>query len=1146
MEKRIEYQGMTSQPSDYVCPDGDMKLAVNAEYRDGGWKAVKEPKEAKYVLENFKPFITHSEDGKENLIGIAKLIGSKKIFLEADDGYSTSFEYYYENGDSQAIAFGIRNGKLCRFPFFQTENGAQSKSLLISDNFEKECSFFIEYTNEKIHAVVSYGEKKIEVYSEQCVGITYKKRNDGDIVIYLYYGELKLAENKSESWLINCDGQTVNFKNLDLHGERNAYSELTYRKIQKNSSSIKFYTTTIDDAIYLIIGDDVKIRVRDSESVVIRNNKFLSIIKKRTAEDFKFTQEDNKGEKKFEINENGYILYDNNELYFGYDECPFSIKGRLILKEGDVSYNLAYRTPNGQIETINAKCNSYDSVSSACVLGNSVVFNMDERRCSLVRSGGEYLFYCFDDIDLNLGFVASRVGQYKFETPYSENVSILEGDHQDYNTIITMYGEFWIGSDAGTSEELVLGKVEEWKSRYEEKGFFVFPVVVTYSFRLYDGSHINESTKILMFPKPDMFFIGTPDKSINSVGSNYEYEQIYLHFNPYKIMFGVFSKNDEESVDAFINKWNGIISGIDIYISKQIDLTSKIKKLDQLCIGKKSIYLTRAIKEAEKVVDFHHAKFIKLSELSSIAQFRYPETLENFTGTTLFPAYTKIEYGEDKSGANLNFLKDRMVYSDVMKSYNNRILLGSVKMRPAKPSPLWVACPPVSDYVQGKNNLPESLKMNSIYSKKFPRTYKIKNINIVFKNNEGKYICSNFKITEDKLNYVPNFYTYKEPYGGVLQVVLYGGNGDDYYRCDLKENPSGDSFLSFEDDINFSAFLENGVNIIQKDNVIVSTDVNNILVMDYESMIDLPTGKIFDIAISSFEVSTGQFGTFPVFAFCDVGLFAINFTNEGKILSSSPYSYMSCDEGTEVFAFKRELMFCNRNKIYKYSLNGTDDKTILDSTYIQEIYDNDAQKEFINKTINKHDMHFFDDKNFSIFKDAHMAFDPKHERIIIYSPKCNYFFLITGDKVSIIQDKQFCGYLRSVGNCYMMLQEENIDLDRFYVYDYSSDEVVDIQSSYFITRPFKLDMPDVHKSIQSIIQRGVFCGRKDVQQALYGSNDLYNWTPVWSSKDIYLRGMRGSGYKYYKLAIFIPKFNQDEILHGCSVEFTPRLTNKPR
>ena len=109
----------------------------------------------------------------------------------------------------------------------------------------------------------------------------------------------------------------------------------------------------------------------------------------------------------------------------------------------------------------------------------------------------------------------------------------------------------------------------------------------------------------------------------------------------------------------------------------------------------------------------------------------------------------------------------------------------------------------------------------------------------------------------------------------------------------------------------------------------------------------------------------------------------------------------------------------------------------------------------------------------------------------------------------------------------------------------SSDPTVPIvYQGLIITRPLKLDMPDVLKTVPAVIQRGMF-ERGHVYGALYASRDLIHWTLVWSSVDHYLRGMHGTPYKYFRMAL-ICNLTAKESLYGCSVGVIPRDTNNLR
>ena len=96
----------------------------------------------------------------------------------------------------------------------------------------------------------------------------------------------------------------------------------------------------------------------------------------------------------------------------------------------------------------------------------------------------------------------------------------------------------------------------------------------------------------------------------------------------------------------------------------------------------------------------------------------------------------------------------------------------------------------------------------------------------------------------------------------------------------------------------------------------------------------------------------------------------------------------------------------------------------------------------------------------------------------------------------------------------------------------------------YVTRPLKLGAPDTLKTIDCIIQRGLF-RRGDVATALYASRDFYNWHLVWTSKDHYLRGFRGTPYKYFRIA-GIATLSADKNISGASVNCEPRLNNQLR
>ncbi len=100
-----------------------------------------------------------------------------------------------------------------------------------------------------------------------------------------------------------------------------------------------------------------------------------------------------------------------------------------------------------------------------------------------------------------------------------------------------------------------------------------------------------------------------------------------------------------------------------------------------------------------------------------------------------------------------------------------------------------------------------------------------------------------------------------------------------------------------------------------------------------------------------------------------------------------------------------------------------------------------------------------------------------------------------------------------------------------------------------VTRPLKLDLPDVLKTIDRVIQRGHFdihsIGHTPIQSILYGSRDGYTWHMVKSSTDHQLRGFSGTPYKYFKIVLLCTLY-ANESLNGATISVTPRYTNRIR
>jgi hypothetical protein len=173
-------------------------------------------------------------------------------------------------------------------------------------------------------------------------------------------------------------------------------------------------------------------------------------------------------------------------------------------------------------------------------------------------------------------------------------------------------------------------------------------------------------------------------------------------------------------------------------------------------------------------------------------------------------------------------------------------------------------------------------------------------------------------------------------------------------------------------------------------------------------------------------------------------------------------------------------------------------------------------------------------------KGCRIIYDYVHQHIIVFNPDYKYAYLYSiKSKAWAIINSNIASPVKSYPNALAMDTDGNL-------VDYSQSGAAedDEQSFTLLTRPLKLGVPDVLKTVDTVIQRGYF-REGSVQTVLQGSRDLFNWFTIMSSRDHRLRGRYGTPYKYFRLLV-TGSLQSDETVVGCTVQFTPRFTNRPR
>ena len=304
--------------------------------------------------------------------------------------------------------------------------------------------------------------------------------------------------------------------------------------------------------------------------------------------------------------------------------------------------------------------------------------------------------------------------------------------------------------------------------------------------------------------------------------------------------------------------------------------------------------------------------------------------------------------------------------------------------------------------------------------------------------------------------------------------------------------------------------------------------------------------RITAMSSAAKALSQGQFGQFPLYAFTTEGIWALSVSDTGTYATKQPITRDVCLSRKSVTQMDSSVLYTTDRGIML--LSGSESICLSDSINTEypfafsqlpkadkvlSLYNNKASDKL------KAELKDISLLPFNTFlKGCGMVYDYPHQHIFVYNPDVRYAYVFS------MRSKAWGMILSDISanvNSYPMALAMTTD---HRLVDFSQTATDKTIPALIVTRPFKLDSPDTLKTIDAIIQRGYF-QKDNVMQVLYASNDLFNWQTVWSSKNKYLRGFRGTPYKAFRLAI-IAGLGKDERIFGCSAQYTQRLTDQIR
>lgn len=301
--------------------------------------------------------------------------------------------------------------------------------------------------------------------------------------------------------------------------------------------------------------------------------------------------------------------------------------------------------------------------------------------------------------------------------------------------------------------------------------------------------------------------------------------------------------------------------------------------------------------------------------------------------------------------------------------------------------------------------------------------------------------------------------------------------------------------------------------------------------------------KVLGVAVASTALSQGQFGQYPLYAFTEDGIWAMETAADGSFVTSKPLSREVCVnsdsitpiDNAVVFVTDKAVMLIQGSEVVNISQYMNGRHYIPSESSLDIIADQEGFAKLID-TIKD------EDPFMSFVKSAKIAYDYAGQRLIFISSESgNPFQYIYKIDTQTWHKTAFDGLaleapLNSYPEC-LVKGEEN---GHARVYDLSTildaSRKQDTAKGILITRPFDLGMPDVYKSITRIKIRGDY-DKENVKFILQGSNN---------GKDfVTLNSFRGKSWKMFRIFI-LADLEPTERISWIDVDFEPRYNNRLR
>ena len=705
----------------------------------------------------------------------------------------------------------------------------------------------------------------------------------------------------------------------------------------------------------------------------------------------------------------------------------------------------------------------------------------------------------------------------------------------------------------------ILGRVNKFiQDKANKAGKFIYPFLVRYAYRMYDDTLTMHSAPVLMVCSTDVapLVMMKPTYQVGDERLHITIMEYYVAAVRHTLDYQVLSA----TAISQLSNWSDIIRSVDIFISAPIytyDQSGKIERFEEYdASGSYCISLYDGTYGKNYISEIYSDTYNDTSEYSymlEIPHFTADQVRDDIKSCHDFYLLESIKVENLNADSRytigieqdyLSSLRAREVMTDDYDShdllkpkysfnYNSRLNIANLQ----------------KDLFVGWN-----VDTMTSYTNQTTTTTWEAYIHI---RQDGKEIVVRSPDASVDANrnvlmvYYPNANAYK-------MTLCYLGTVYKEYPLDTHDFLNGAFyFRGWDETVTIvstkpTATQDRTVNLPNK---VYTSEVNNPFNFPVLGINTVGVGEIKGMASATKALSEGQFGQFPMYVFSTEGVWALETGSTGTYLAAKPVTRDVCLNSKSITPIDTAVLFAANRGIML--LSGSDTQCISDTLDVEQVFNisklpaSSALMTAAGVSADTLDM-----KPFKKFVQVcQMLYDYTNQRIIVYEPyhynvlvhdeaKYAYVYNLKSHKWAMLSSDIIEG-INSYPECLAQVSLGLADFSELQHTTTIDDETVLMGvNGLIVTRPLKLDYPNSLKTIRTIIQRGMF-EKGHVKSALYGSRDLLHWYLVGSSVDHYLRGISGTPYKFFRIALPVT-LNESEYLFGCTIDYELKETNRLR